>query len=146
MNTELGSKWHGFMKVVLIINGIIGMLLGIITMFGGTWFLYTDYSASEIYRFFPGFQILDVIYGIITCLIAIAHFYVYSKLKNLKTGAPKMLFILYIVECAVGLIYALILSAGLGGSVVNWTGIIGSAATASINKAYYDKREAWFVN
>lgn len=146
MNTELGSKWHGFMKVVMIIRGITGMLLGIITMFGGTWFLYTDYSASEIYRVFPGFQILDIIYGIITCLIAIASFCVYSKLKNLKTGTPQMLFGLYIADCAVSLIYALILSAGLGGSVVNWTGVIGSAAIAFVNKAYYDKRKAWFVN
>ena len=57
-----------------------------------------------------------------------------------------MLFGLYIADCAVSLIYALILSAGLGGSVVNWTGVIGSAAIAFVNKAYYDKRKAWFVN
>ncbi len=141
-------KWHKF----LIYFGLwAGALINASTAF--QYFTGTLYgeNASAVYAYFGGMKTLDAIIGVVLLAIAAMGIYVRFQLAGFKTGAPNKLIYLYIANLAIPLLYLLAASSITG---ISFTELISdpgaslavSVAMMIINKIYYGKREALFVN
>lgn len=139
-------KWHNFLIYFsLWAGGILNALSGMAQLTGSVYGADADY----IYRYFDGLKGLDMLYGVV--LIGLGVFQIITRfhLAGHKSSGPSMLMISYIVAAAVSLLYGVIAS-GITDialmELINPAGLGGSIAMIFINKAYYDKRSALFIN
>lgn len=142
-------KWHKFLIYFALWAGaVLNAATGVRYITGGIY----DSEASRVYSSFPSLKPVDVAMGLVCVALAAYMLFVRFQLAGYKTGAPKKLVSLYLINAGINLIYLLAASAATGLSISQlidttfWSSVLGSAAFALINKNYYDKRAALFVN
>lgn len=150
---DFGMKWHKYLiyfslwieALRLVVTGVqyvTGLVYG------------ANGEAGYIYQLFPGLKTIDIVMGLVAILLGVYIIYVRFQLAGYKIGAPKKLsmayFLTFIILCA----YLLAMNAITGGEI-EWgevfdmetiIGLISGVAIMFINKVYYDKRAALFVN
>ncbi|MBR6185404.1 MAG: hypothetical protein IKQ41_04000 [Clostridia bacterium] len=146
-NYEL--KWHKFLVYfALWAGGILNIINGARYMTGMVY----GSDAKAVYNYFSGLKTLDVVMGLLCIALGVYAIIVRFQLAGFKTGAPKKLVSLYLISAAINLVYVLAASGVTGLSLSDlmdgsfFGNVIGSIAYALINKNYYDKRAALFVN
>ena len=145
-NYEL--KWHKFLIYFALWASAVMNVVSSIAYFTGS--IYGN-SARQVYNHFGGMRTLDVIMGLLLLGIAGFSIYVRFQLAGFKTGAPKKLEYLYIANVAIPLLYLLAASSVTGLSFTDlasgtWGSLAGSVVMIFVNRTYYGKREALFVN
>ena len=152
--------WHKFLIYFALWAGaVLNALFGTNYITGRVYLTQGFESIEQVekmYRIITGLKTVDVIYGSI--LIGLAAFAIVTRfrLAGLKKKAPVMLWILYGVSLAAGLIFSIIqyslikeymqvedpnlFSVGLAGSAVP------GAIFLIINIFYYKNRKGLFVN
>lgn len=141
-------KWHKFLIYFSLWAGALLDLVNAYSYFTGS--MYGE-NAKGVYSYYSGMKTLDIFMGILMLAMAAYCIYVRFQLANYKAGAPKKLEFLYIANAAVMLLYLLAVSGVTKISISDlasdaWTQIAGSIAFVFINRAYYNKRAALFVN
>ena len=141
-------KWHKFLIYFALWASALISLGTAFRYFTGM--IYGS-NANAVYSYYGGMKTLDMIMGIILVGLAVLSVYVRFQLSGFKTDAPKKLEYLYIANAAVPLLYLLAASSVTGISFFDlasdsWGSLIGSIAMIFVNRTYYSKREALFVN
>lgn len=142
-------KWHKFLIYFALWAGaLLNAATGVRYITGNIY----GANVSAVYNRFPGLKTVDVVMGLLCIALAAYMLVVRFQLAGYKTGAPNKLVSLYLINAGINLVYLFAASASTGLSLSDlidatfWTSVIGSAAYALINKNYYDKRAALFVN
>lgn len=141
---DLPMNWYNFLIYVgLFFAVIIHAYQGFAYLFvlDGSYFSIAGYSEITA---------LNVIMGIAQLILAVFSFSVRQKLAHFKADGPRMLLILYIMNCAVTVVYVglLLILLNQDGlflvSAIPGCGV--SAIMVYVNKVYFEKRLHLFVN
>ncbi len=141
-------KWYKFLIYFALWASAVLNVVSAFAYFTGS--IYGD-AANRVYSYYGGMKALDIIMGLILLGLAVFSIYVRFQLAGFKTGAPKKLEYLYIANALIPLLYLLAASSVTGISFTDlasgsWGSLAGSVAMVFINRNYFSKREALFVN
>lgn len=148
----LPMRWFKFLiYFALFASALLNLVNGIKSITGAQ---YGD-EKELVYAFFESLKAIDVIMGILCIGLAAFTVYVRFRLAAYKADGPKLLIIMYIAVLAIDILYLIavafaISKSGVGigdllsGSVIGT--LIGSVVMLIVNKIYFDKRKALFVN
>ena len=142
-------KWHKFLIYFsLWASAITNAIQGLSAITGMPY----GADSETIYRYFPQLRSVNVVMGFALIALAIYTIFVRFQLAGFRRGAPQKLVGLYIAFIVFDVAYLLITAATTGLSVgelidSQYVGaIVSSAVMAGINRVYYGKREALFIN
>ena len=148
----LPMGWHRFVvNFSLIAGGILNILSGLLSLTGAEY----GENREALYLLLHGLQAVDVLYGIAWIGMGVFMFFVRGWMKKFTAKGPKMLMWVYIGAIVLNLSYAFIAVGILnganldGGSVWSsefFANLIASVVQLFINRSYYKKREALFIN
>ncbi|MBP3301402.1 MAG: zinc ribbon domain-containing protein [Clostridia bacterium] len=150
---KLGMKWFNFLIYFALFAGAFSNVINALTSFAGS-------SYEELSLFYPigdGVRILDVIFGIVTILLAAYLIFVRFALSKFKEYGPAMLIVAYLIAGISSVVYAICLIAIVGTDHMSsfyftalLGGIIGEIITTGLlvswNVTYFTKRSHLFVN
>lgn len=153
--------WYKFLIYFSLFAGaILNAISGIMSLTGANYHEDgSDYS-EVFYKFFPGLQTVDIIFGILCIALAAFGIYVRFRLSGYCANGPKMLSLLYTAVAAMNVVYLIALYIVISGSaigdrvdfseIVNVVAIVSNSAVSiamiGINKKYFDNRKELFVN
>ena len=148
----LPMGWFKFMIYFALFAGAVLNFVTAIQMLTGSQ--YGD-SKDLVYAFFGSLKTIDVLMGIVLLGLVAFTIFVRFQLAGFKANGPKMLYILYVAVLAFNILYLILVASAisksgmgigdlLSGSVIGT--LIGSAVMLIVNKIYFDKRKALFVN
>ena len=145
-------KWHKFLIYFgLWVGALYGGLYSAWRLFSGTIYGYSGEAAS-VYAVFPDMKTVDCVFGVLYLLYAAFAIYTRFQLAGFRAEAPGKLTIMYVFSLALQLIYMGVTSFVSGIGITELFGsnvaasLIGAMVGIVINRAYYSKREALFVN
>ena len=137
-------RWHKFLMVVMIIGAVLNAISGIRVASGSV--------NGEYYGEFPGLQGCDRFCGFATIILAVFQLYTRNSLNAFRKEGPALITILYAAGLAINVIYMLMASAAIPGSIgelfdlSNVSPLLLSLVMLTANYIYYKKRKALFVN
>lgn len=142
----LPMKWHFVMLVLLALGGVLNVVGGILRI-SGQEYLIRGLDPNMVWQV-PRMKVLDILNGIMGVGFGGFQFVVCRRLSKLRENAPNLLTVFYVVYLVYSILYHVAVSASLGVST------FGSAARSLIvtlvllfvNRSYYAKREALFMN
>ena len=145
----LGMKWYKFLiYFALFASAVFNFVSGIRLVTGSVY----GGSASYVYALFGGLQAIDVVVGLLTCVLAGLAIYTRFRLAGYYANGPKLMTLLYIGVLAINIIYIIGLAAVVPGTIfeeLNFTSYIANSATAIImifvNNTYFKNRSHLFV-
>ena len=153
--------WYKFLIYFSLFAGaVLNAVSGIMSLTGANYHEDgSDYS-EVFYKFFPGLQTVDIIFGILCIALAAFGIYVRFRLSGYCANGPKMLSLLYTAVAAMNVVYLIALYIVISGSaigdrvdfseIVNVGAIVSNSAVSiamiGINKKYFDNRKELFVN
>ena len=142
----LGLKWANFLGYFALWLGALVNLGSGISLITG---LIYNGDASFIYDYFPGLQVLNILYGI--CLLAIVALGVITALAIIKRKkqAGTLVCLMYGVQAALSLIYIIggtIILGTFAGDATTSVQIIVSIVMIFVNRVYFNNRRDVFVN
>lgn len=143
---HLPMKWFKFIIYVQLFLSALGNLILGIGLLAGT--AYGEYSGL-VYTAYPMMRGIDLLIGLATLALAAAAIVVRQKLARYRAGAPRLYLILQAVSLGVGLVYLLAGSAAVGMLLLNAStlaSLMGSGVMLLVNRVYFRRREALFVN
>lgn len=140
-------KWHHVLLVLLILGGVVNVIGGILRI-SGQEYLIRDLDPNMVYRQFPRMKVLDILGGIMSVGFGGFQFVVYRRLSKFRENAPNLLTVFYGVYIVLSLLFYAAASASLGVSTFRYAllNLVCSLILLFVNRSYYAKREALFVN
>ena len=127
-------KWHHFLMVFLIVQGI-WMICGGISFITGI-----STGLNKLYQMLPGLKACDMIHGIALTAIGIYVFIVRNQLKHFHRNARNSLVWMYILTILANLTYLIWASAVTGAAIIDYSaiGLLGiSVVCLIISMIYY---------
>lgn len=143
---ELPMKWYKFVIYFqLFAAAIFSLYHGLMRITG----LQYGTNADQVYNFFGmGLRALDIFFGIMPILAAVAALYVRHCLNKFKKNAPLLYLAVFILNGAIEIIYAfvLLLIVGVNGEAVGQiiVQVFGLGVYYALNYIYFKKREHLF--
>ena len=140
-------KWHHVLLVLLILGGIVNIITGLCHPFG-VQYTIRGMDAAEVYRQIPRLRALDIFSAVISLGTGAFQFVVWKRLGGFYRNGPDLLTLMYVIYLVFGLIYNALASSLLGVSTFGGAAgkLIWSAVLLIVNRVYYSKRDALFVN
>ena len=139
-------NWYKFLiYFALFASAVLNAISGIIYMTGGQ---YEGY-ASMVYAFYGSLKTLDIIMGILCIAVAVFAILTRFSLAKFQVNGPRNLYVLYIVNFCLVLIYAIAIGAITGINVFTASivaNLITSIVMVVVNYIYFNKRKELFVN
>ncbi len=154
----LPMKWYKFLiYFALFASAILSFISGLDCLTGNLFGAF-GWTADEAYAEFEGLKTLFTVSGIVSIMYA-GYLLVtrYCLAKKMKTG-PKLIMLMYVINTVINVVlsiasaYLVVLNTGktwqeAGFSVIGLiTDIAMGALLVYLNKVYFDKRSALFVN
>ncbi len=143
----LPMKWHHVLLVLLIIGGVLNVVGGILRI-SGQEYLIRGLDPNMVYGQFPRMKALDILGGIMGVGFGGFQFVVYRRLSRFRENAPNLLTVFYAVYIVLSLLYYAAASASLGVSTFRSAllSLVCTLILLFVNRSYYFKRDALFVN
>ncbi len=154
----LPMKWYKFLiYFALFASAILSFISGLDCLTGNLFGAF-GWTADEAYAEFEGLKTLFTVSGIVSIMYA-GYLLVtrYCLAKKMKIG-PKLIMMMYVINTVINVVlsiasaYLIVLNTGktwheAGFSVIGLiTDIAMGALLVYLNKVYFDKRSALFVN
>ncbi len=141
-------KWHKFLIYFALWAGAVLNLSNAVACLNGTQY---GNQAAQVYTVYSGMKTVDVIYGIALLALTAYMIYVRFELARFKIGAPSKLYVLYIINVVLGVLYTIVVSSvtrlPFSSLLSDSVGpIIGAVIMLFINQNYYNKRLELFIN
>ena len=140
-------NWHGFLIYFSLWISAGSNIWSAVTILLGKRY---GSMTLNFYSRFPAMLTLDIVLAIACLILGAMAIGIRFSLAKFETDAPAMLFRFLMAAAACNLVNALLMMAILPSGAVNvgstFGQIAGAVAIAGINKSYYDKRQAMFVN
>lgn len=146
--------WFKFLIYFAIIAGAIINCIGGILSFTGAQY-GSALEAKLVYAVFPSLKTLDIFFAIACIALAVFGFYVRSRLAKFCANGPKMVLALYAASGIISFVYCIAAAGILSDALVLDTSelilegvmtLIVSIVMIIINRVYFNKRKALFVN
>ena len=143
---EQPMKWYKFISYVQLPLSALGFLsLGTMLMTGGHY----EGQSALVYAVFGSLKTVDIIFGLLYfALMAIAIF-VCIKMNKRKKDAVKWYLTYLVVSIIASVLYMILVYAATGiftGSGSIMVTLVTNIVMVVVNKIYFDKRKAYFVN
>lgn len=149
---EQPMSWFKFLiYFALFLGAVLNVVNGFNYISGGIYFVQTNgqVSAEQVYSLYgAALKAVDVFYGVV--LLAMSAFGVYTRfrLAKYKKNGPTCLYVLYAAGAAVSLLYTLAVAvvSGVNDLATVVPSVVVSIAMILLNRTYFQKRSALFVN
>jgi len=127
------------------------VVLAVMYLTGAIYDLEFMGMADAVYAEYPSMRALDVAFAIAAVGIAVFSVYTRFRLAGFKKNGPQTLAVLYILSCAVSVLYAFVSSAMIGELSASdlsslSVNVLVTAILVAANRIYFDKRKHLFVN
>lgn len=143
---EMPMKWYKFIIYCQLFFSAISCLANGYYMTIG--YQYGEY-VSQIYTYFPGMQILDIITACFYFALAVYVIIVRHKLAKFQKSGPSLYISIYAISALAALLYTLIATLIIHSNVFSATvigRIIANVIWLLINKKYFERRRHLFIN
>lgn len=140
-------KWHHVLLALLILGGVLNVFGGILRI-SGQGYLIRGMDPNMVYGQFPRMKALDILGGIMGLGFGGFQFVLFRRLSRFRENGPNLLTVFYALYIVLSLLYYAAASASLGVSTFR-SALLSLACTLVlliVNRIYYGKREALFVN
>ena len=142
----LGLKWAHFLGYFALWAGAVLNLASGIQFVTG---LIYNGDASFIYDYFPGLQVLNILYGV--CLLGTVALNVFAALSIIKCKKQTGLLVclVYSAQVVLSLVYVVagsIIISSFAGDATTITQIIVSIVMIFVNRTYFNNRRDVYVN
>ena len=143
-------KWFKFLIYFLMWINALSLFVTGFRMVTGT--LYEENIRDAVYATFSGLKTVDVLFGLVFIVLAVAIIYDRFRLAGFYQNGPKLYLLFYGINLAASVIYYLAVLGILGedAKYVDNQSVIISIVTSLvmliINKIYFDKRKELFRN
>ena len=149
---QFGMKWHKFLIYFgLWASAFVNTTNGYNLLTGKVY--GSVEKAAVMYEMYPSLGTGDKLVGVLYLLLALFAIYTRFELAGFKRDAPKKLLALYVGNLVVGAVYVALLCGTTRKplSYYNFiseiiSSIIGCVLAVTLNKKYYDRREALFIH
>ena len=150
----LPMNWYRFLIYFSLIASAITNLTNGIGYITGHIYSLQSAGTIDAYMIYNEYgkelMVIDVVYGILTCLFAVFNIVVRSYLAKFKKKAPLCLYIMYGYGAAISLAYPVVLQLAVGvpnafNSMIIMQ-LILEAVMLYANIVYFSKRKHMFVN
>ena len=145
----LPMRWYKFLIwFSLFLGALVNFGAGIASLTGAT---YGD-DAALVYAFYQGLKPVDVIYGVVLVLLAVATIAVRQELAHFKKDGPLHYLVLIGANIVIALVHLIALAAVTGlriGDLADsstWGSMFASAVLIVVNYLYFGKRKHLFCN
>lgn len=146
---DMPMKWHKFLIYFSLWAGALSNVLSGIGLLTGSIYNASGADAEMIYRYYDGLKGMDVLFGVVSLVMAVLLIVTRFALAGYKENGPKLLIACYAASAVVAIIYPLIVTSitGLGfAELFDATSLVTGIVMCIVNKNYYDKRTHMFVN
>ena len=158
-NCGYGMKWYNFLvKFLLIFTAVIYALnaIGYLSGVGvhqtmeydpNTDMFYNVDVTAEVYELYPGLRGVDIVIGLASAALMVCYVLVRGKLKNFDKQAPRLLILLFAIEVAIALVYAIVVQLiGVDGVFMDsLPSIVFNIVYLVLNYIYFKKRKCLFT-
>lgn len=145
---KMPMKWHKFLIYVTLWVGAFNWATGALQYFSGMHYGFG--MAKDVYAAYPALRFIDLLMGAASIGMAVLTLKTRFALARYEAAGPNMLSKIYVYSMVMNLAYPLLMTmvTGVGGLMTAdlISDLITSAAFLFINKSYYKKRAALFVN
>lgn len=148
----LSMNWFKFLVYFLLFASAIVSFASCISYFTGSQYTTAEgVTADLVYEVFPLLKPLDIFMGVFLILYAAFVVIVRFRLAGYKKNAPRLLLVMYSVNAASGIIYAVGALIATEGQIAQsvWPMVVGTVIGSFImiyaNYVYFKKRAALFV-
>ncbi len=147
-------KWYKFLIYFSLFAGAVLNVIAAILYITGAVYPATSggqATAKLVYEVYgSSLKTVDVLYGIVMLCLAAFCIVTRFKLSGFKKGAPVYLYVVYIADVVLTLIYNIALTAATNipsiFTVSNISSIIATVIMVILNYIYFKKRQDLFVN
>lgn len=148
--TSQPMKWHNFLVKIGLPLGAIANIAFAVLFITGYYYDSQGGSSATVYRYYKSLQGLDIIYGLCLALCGVFTWQTRCALKDYRKSAPSMVMVLYGMNLATTLMYAvgilLVINARDFSSLSEYVTTITSCILGiALHKVYYQKRAHMFV-
>lgn len=143
---EQPMNWYKFISYVQLPLSALGFLsLGVMLMTGGHY----EGKASLVYAVFSSLKTVDIIFGLLYFAFMAIAIVVCVKMNKKKKDAVKWYLTYLVISIIASLLYMILVYAATGiftGSGSIMVSLVTNIVMVVVNKIYFDKRKAYFVN
>lgn len=146
--TALPMNWFKFLIYFALFAGAVLNFIAGINLLSGN-------SNEMLYRFVPGLQTLDILYGLVVLVMAGLAVYTRFQLSAYRAKGPKLLTLLYVINLVSALVYTIGTYMCVDSNPyieLNESALTSNAASMAVcvamifvNKTYFQKRASLFV-
>lgn len=150
-NPARPMKWYKFLiYFALFAGGVINLYYGIIYISGMIYNIQGGGQAyaDMVYNTFMGLKGLDVVFGILSILLAGLCVYTRFRLSQYRKDGPLFVYITYAVNGLITIIYSIVLAniTGINQIAKIIVTVVVLAVAIVLNVIYFNKRKDLFVN